>query len=47
MNKLLKLKKLFLKKINNKPQYNTMNNSVYNNTISTKKNFLSLEKKDN
>ena len=43
---IIKIKENFLKKkINYKPQYNTMNNSVYNNTISSKKKFFPLRKK--
>ena len=42
---IIKIKENFLKKkINYKPQYNTMNNSVYNNTISSKKKFFPLRK---
>ena len=37
---IFKIKENFIKKINNKLQYNTMNNSVYNNRISRKKIFF-------
>ncbi len=43
---IIKIKEnFFKKKIKNKPKYNTMNNSIYNNTISTNKKFFSLRKK--
>jgi hypothetical protein len=43
---IIKIKEnFFKKKIKNKPKYNTMNNSIYDNTISTNKKFFSLRKK--